>query len=83
MTEIVDTSPKRFGCRHCDARWGGWGQAHCTACHGTFSTVGNFDRHRKDGECLDPLAVGLQQDAGGLWRLPGTPGHPYGSEDAA
>jgi hypothetical protein len=34
--------------------------AHCAAdCHRTFTTVRNFDRHRRDGRCLHPADVGL------------------------
>jgi hypothetical protein len=45
-------------CPRCPATWTGLSMAHCAACHRTFSTVGNFDRHRP-GECLDPATVGL------------------------
>jgi hypothetical protein len=44
-------------------------QAHCTVCHGTFSGVHTFDRHRVNGECLDPTELGLTQ-VGGFWSTP-------------
>ncbi len=37
----------------------GWSPAHCAACHETFTTVNNFDRHRRNGHCADPAAVAL------------------------
>lgn len=46
------------GCR-CGSRWGGGNTAHCGACHHTFTTVSNFDRHRRNGECLNPRDAGL------------------------
>lgn len=39
----------------------------CRACGEMFSTVGNFDRHRRDGECRPPATVGLVQVAG-VWK---------------
>lgn len=66
-----------MGCR-CGATWGGGSQAHCAACHRTFSTVGNFDRHRltrNDGEriCVDPGKRGLVPGgrATTVWMQPG------------
>lgn len=52
-------------------------QAHCkSGCHRTFGGVGGFDRHRRDGQCLDPATLGyVERD--GIWRLPLT------EEDAA
>lgn len=44
--------------------------AHCGACHHTFSGVTAFDRHRRAGECLSPLAIGLRADRKGIWRYP-------------
>jgi hypothetical protein len=43
----------------CGAVWNGTAAAHCGGCHETFSTVGNFDKHRRNGTCLDPVAAGL------------------------
>lgn len=41
-------------------------QAHCSACHRTFSTVGGFDLHRKFDACrMD----GLKQGLDGVWRI--------------
>lgn len=45
-------------------------QAHCTVCHLTFGSVTGFDRHRRHGVCLDPLALGFAPDDRGVWRIP-------------
>ena len=29
-------------------------EAHCAACHNTFTTNGTFDRHRRATQCLNP-----------------------------
>ena len=57
------------GC-NCGAEWGGLKAAHCSACHSTFSTPANFDRHRKSGVCRPPDTAGLIQDAKGVWKMP-------------
>ena len=60
----------------CGARWGGFKTSHCLACHFTFSTVANFDRHQRNGECIDPSEVGLvlAPRAGyWVWQQPGDP----------
>lgn len=41
-------------CGGCDAAWNALSVAHCATCHRTFTTVGAFDRHRRNGHCLDP-----------------------------
>lgn len=72
-------SEKPFGANCCDARWGGFNTAHCASCHVTFSTVGNFDRHRRGGECLDPLSLTdregrpqpMVKNRHGYWGQPG------------
>lgn len=61
------------------------GRAHCGACHVTFAGVRYFDRHRKDGRCLDPAELGLTLK-GSVWgtvmptealaRLRGESGNP-------
>lgn len=46
-------------CR-CGARWVGDAVAHCAgSCHVSFTTAGNFARHRRDGRCLHPADAGL------------------------
>lgn len=45
--------------------------AHCSGCHHTFSTVSNFDLHRKSGKCHSPTTVGLVQNSRGTWRSEG------------
>lgn len=56
-------------CRGCTKRWWGLAMAHCPTCHETFSTVGNFDAHRKDGKCHNPARVKPAQrlDDRGVW----------------
>ena len=46
-------------------------QAHCGTCHCTFGGVTSFDRHRRNGVCLDPVALGLRKIKG-IWREPAT-----------
>jgi hypothetical protein len=47
-------------------------QAHCGACHTTWSGITLFDRHRKGGDCATPdalIAEGLKiHDVRGVWR---------------
>lgn len=43
-------------CR-CGREWDALGAAHCTVCHEHFSTVGNFDRHRRTGHCQHPASL--------------------------
>lgn len=38
----------------CDAKLRGGQTAHCTACCETFTRPTLFDRHRRNGRCLDP-----------------------------
>lgn len=51
-------------CGGCDADWGQATKVcHCAACHETFTTVANFDRHRdrrgEHGSCKNPAKAGL------------------------
>ena len=43
----------------CGAWWTGLGACHCSACHATFTGIGAFDRHRRNGQCLEPSSIGL------------------------
>lgn len=45
-------------------------QAHCTVCHATFTTVANFDKHRRNGHCTDPATLGMTANDRGVWRIP-------------
>lgn len=45
-------------------------QAHCTVCHRTFGGVSNFDKHRRDGWCIDPSTLGMTLNDNGVWRVP-------------
>jgi hypothetical protein len=42
----------------------------CRGCGCYFSSTRAFDRHRRDGHCVDPAAVGLALKAG-IWTRPG------------
>lgn len=65
-------------CGGCPARWGAFGAAHCAACHVTFSTAGNFDRHRASFECREPASVGLVLNERGSWgEAPAEGGHSH------
>lgn len=44
-------------------------QAHCSVCHCTLRAISDFDRHRRDGWCLDLPALGLV-DVDRLWATP-------------
>ncbi|RLK22626.1 hypothetical protein DER29_0463 [Micromonospora sp. M71_S20] len=59
-----------ISCR-CGASWSGLTIAHCACCHRTFSAVSTFDRHRRNGRCVDPVTVGLAANAHGVFRTPG------------
>lgn len=43
----------------------------CRACGNYFSTVRNFDSHRRGGECRHPADVGLVLNPAGVWTRPG------------
>lgn len=46
-------------------------QAHCAAagCHQTFGGVHGFDKHRREGTCLNPADLGMSSIKG-IWRVP-------------
>lgn len=58
----------------CGARWAGANTSHCGACCHTFSGVGPFDRHRRDGHCLSPAAVSMSLIPGRAYEVWGFPG---------
>jgi hypothetical protein len=64
-------APLPHSCR-CGTRWAGTRTAHCGACHHTFTGIGPFDRHRRDGTCLNPADVGLVPIPGRQYRAWGT-----------
>jgi hypothetical protein len=46
-------------------------QAHCGACHRTFGSASGFDKHRRDGQCLDPATLKVPMtETDGIWRWP-------------
>lgn len=56
-------NPLPHSCRQ-GHRWAGSRTCHCPTCHRSFSGVTHFDRHRRNGQCLDPHSVGLTLLAG-------------------
>lgn len=46
-------------------------QAHCSACHRSFSGVRNFDVHRNKGVCADPSRRNMT-NRDGIWGYHGT-----------
>lgn len=63
---------KRHPCADCPTLSPG-NQCHCSVCHATFSTVGNFDRHRPSySGCAHPADVGLipSTRSPGVWCQP-------------
>lgn len=75
----MDTQPTLLDVparRRCDrtCRAPGASHAHCGACHRTFGSVSDFDRHRVDGghgegRCTHPAGLGLTEHLG-LWASP-------------
>jgi hypothetical protein len=60
--DVSQQSPRPLphSCGRCGAKWGGSSTAHCGAtCHETFTSPRSFDKHRFNGECRPPAAVGL------------------------
>lgn len=50
----------------------GTNYCQCAACDAYFSTPSNFERHRKQGVCLDPATAGLVLGERGYWKRPGS-----------
>lgn len=49
-------------------------RAQCRKCLEVFSRTSNFERHRKNGDCVDPSSVGLIIKVSGensWWQMPG------------
>ena len=55
----------------CTLGWQPTRKCHCASCCENFSTVTNFDKHRRNGECVPPAEAGLQQNKRGVWTAPG------------
>lgn len=45
-------------------------QAHCAVCACTFGVVSSFDRHRKNGWCINPEELGMHVNKNGVWTFP-------------
>lgn len=69
-------------CGRCGSRWGGNNTAHCAAkgCCKTFSGISTFDRHRRNGECLDPASLGMSLLASRPYPCWGYPGEIEGAD---
>lgn len=48
-------------CPGCDIKLGATRVCHCAACCETFSVLVHFDRHRRNGQCLDPSTIRTQE----------------------
>ena len=59
-------------CSGCRTTWTGLRVSHCGACHHTFTTPANFDRHRRGFRCTQPNLVGLVRK-NRKWMMPGKP----------
>jgi len=44
----------------------------CAVCGNVFTSITGFEKHRKNGRCLEPLSVGLSLNDRGLWATPAT-----------
>lgn len=70
----ADPSTLPHRCGRCESRWAGNSTCHCGSCHVTFSGVTTFDRHRRNGQCLNPYSIGLSL-------LPGRAYHCWGNTE--
>jgi hypothetical protein len=57
-------------CAKCRQRWTSTRTAHCAGCCRTFRSVGGFDKHRRDFQCVDPSDLGMEMDNRGFWFTP-------------
>lgn len=55
----------------CTLGWQQGRKSHCPNCCENFSTVGNFDKHRRGGVCVPPAEAGLNLNKRGVWTMPG------------
>lgn len=46
-------------CGGCATRWSGTVEAHCSACHESFSTPENFDKHHPRRTAAGKVACGI------------------------
>lgn len=76
MKTIKATPLFQLGHNRCDNRCVkpgvGTNQCHCTVCHKSFTAVGNFDDHRRHGQCLNPADLGMTPNSHGFYRRPMT-----------
>ena len=50
--------------------WTGFNRCLCFACRELFGGVTGFERHRRDGGCVDPASAGLRKNDSGYWVRP-------------
>lgn len=55
----------------CTAGWQPGRKCHCRGCGNNFSTPANFDKHRRNGECVPPDKAGLVMNQRGVYTMPG------------
>lgn len=55
----------------CTQGWSPGRRCHCMVCGENFTVVANFDKHRKDGQCLPPESIGMVLNERGIWAKPG------------
>ena len=76
-----ESTGAKVRCGGCPQTWTALGAAHCAACHVTFSTASNFDKHRAGkridkrtvvgtGTCTAPAELGMVLNKGGYWGMP-------------
>jgi hypothetical protein len=70
-----------IACGRCDRWWTGRSEAHCSACHETFTCIGAFDWHRRNGQCRKPQTSAWWWPTG-VWFGWSQPGTWRGPDDA-
>lgn len=52
-------------------------QAQCSVCKQTFGGITLFDRHRRNGHCIDPRTLtGVHRNDRGVWKMDDKRPHP-------
>lgn len=54
-------------CNNCGRSWGGLAECHCTVCCNHFTGETAFDKHRKNGKCVEPAKAGLELKKRDVW----------------
>lgn len=79
---VRDETRLPHACGRCGARWGGHNTAHCSAqgCCRTFSGITTFERHHRNGECLNPASLGMSLLSSRPYPCWGYPGEIEGAD---